>query len=197
MRRAIPRFYLFFAAFFASLVFCQVGAAADPPEKPPVVHTVSGFIDSKSLAEFMRLLPLAKANGSVTLMLDSPGGNMGAANRIAGLIGYLERQGVRTRAHVDRAGRCLSACVVILAAGERRTAGRTAWIGLHGLRSAKTGKLNRPAAERMIAYLQRRGISQRWLAELDSDGVFDRHELTSFDGEGLLSTGLVQEIAAR
>lgn len=197
MRQSFLRFYLCVAACLASLFFVRIGFGADLPVTPPITHAISGFIDSKTLAGILRLLPAAKANGALTLYLDSPGGQMGAANRIAGLVDHLERHGVRTRAHVARDDRCLSACVVILAASDRRTVAPSAWIGLHGLRSARSGKLNRPAADRMIAYFQSQGVSRTWLAQLESDGVFDRHELTSFEISGLLPSGLVHEITAQ
>lgn len=197
MRQSSLRFYLACAACLASLFFVRIGFAADLPVAPPITHTISGFIDSKTLAGILRLLPAAKANGALTLYLDSPGGQMGSANRIAGMVNYLERHGVRTRAHVGRDRQCLSACVIILAASDRRTVAPSAWIGLHGPYSARSGELNRPAADRMIAYFQRQGVSQAWLAKLKSDGVFDRHELTSFDVAGLLPPGLVHEITVR
>ncbi|MEM1399057.1 MAG: hypothetical protein AAGF58_04215 [Pseudomonadota bacterium] len=193
MFRFFPSFLFVFLAFFAFIPAAQT-AASTPSQNPAFVHRIGGVIDTATLADFLRQIQPAMAHGRLVLMLDSPGGNMAAANGIADFVDHLGRQGVVVTTHIGVGGRCHSACVTIYASGNRRTAAPSASLGVHALRDADTGRLNSAANDRFIAYLAARGVDQNWLAGLSRQGSFDRLAITAFAARDLLATGLVHDI---
>lgn len=194
------RIFSWLLGFFvgiASVSLVNISLAADAPVRPPLVHRISGPIDSTSLAGFMRQVKPALANGSFMLLLDSPGGQMGAARLISELMDYLANHQVKTITHIESGARCQSACVMIYAAGRQRTAGPLASVGLHGVRDGQTGRLDQPAGDRLVGFLSSRGVASSWLAELTANGVFSRNAVTSFSSSELIEPGLVHAIFSR
>jgi len=72
----------------------------------------------------------------IALELNSDGGDLEAAFSIAEVITAARKGGYRVRASVPPGGRCNSACVVIFAAADHRTAASDAKFLLHGVRYA-------------------------------------------------------------
>lgn len=70
---------------------------------------------------------------TIVLELNSYGGDLEAALFIAGLISTAQESGRTIRATVPKGGRCDSACVVIFAAADDRTAASDAQFLLHGV----------------------------------------------------------------
>lgn len=93
---------------------------------------------------------LARPDPPRTIQLDSPGGSVGGAARIAGLL---------RDANVDTAvtDRCLSACVAVFMAGRRRWVGPFALIGLE------------PGDERLALY-RSAGVPGEILREVSATG---------------------------
>ena len=69
----------------------------------------------------------ATSSRVTAVALESPGGVLGAAAAIAGQI---HAHGITTV--VENGAICVSACVLLFAAGQTRVAGPTAMIGVHG-----------------------------------------------------------------
>ena len=81
---------------------------------------VTGYIDKDTYAEVDRLLD----NHHTTVVLDSDGGLLAPAARMAGLI---NASGADTRAE----NQCASACVLAFSAGRHRSIAPDARIGVH------------------------------------------------------------------
>ena len=81
---------------------------------------VTGYIDKDTYAELNQLLD----NHHTTVVLDSDGGLLAPAARIAGLI---NSNGADTRAE----NQCASACVLAFSAGRHRSIAPDARIGVH------------------------------------------------------------------
>lgn len=129
----------------------------------------------------------------MTLVLDSPGGEMAPAKMIADLMDFLADRGIVTRTHIEPGARCLSACVLIYASGAQRTAAASASIGLHAVRDAE-GRIDSQAGRRMAGFLGSRGVARNWLAKLTEEGVFESRTMTAFTGNDLLSSGLAHSL---
>ena len=174
--------------------FANMAAATDAGGSKPPVYRISGPITADTLAGLLLQVKPAMAAGSIVLELDSPGGEMAPARIMADLLGHLSERGMAVHTDIGPGSRCLSACVLIYAAGEVRTAAATASIGLHGVRDGRSGEVDGAAGRRLAGYLGSRGVAKGWLSRLEDDGVFDRLTMTAFTGNDLVTTGLAHSI---
>lgn len=123
-------------------------------DKGRLVINASGDIDNEDgyrFFNFIATLPMNLfhmidvADGeSVVVVLDSLGGRLKPAFRIAGLVG-----GYRLTTSVAPGGKCASACVVIWAAGARKSAPNDARLAVHS--ATPDGTAKDPAAEARIS----------------------------------------------
>jgi len=171
-----------------SLAQVSIEAAAAPVEAHHI--TLAGRIDVHSLYSFVRLIsdPRISEARQPTLKLDSLGGSVTAAMA----IGHLVRDRGFTTV-VDRGKECLSACVLILAAGAERVIS-SGKVGVHRPRhgvavAAPSTVAQARANDQLIAdmgrYLQAMGMGERLFATMvavppDSMKMLNRREMHAF-----------------
>ncbi len=85
-----------------------------------------GTITPGTAEAFAEFLAEDRAKGVSEIVLHSPGGSVNDATEIAHII---RDQGLSTRVLAD--GYCASSCPLVFAAGVKRVADRTSWIGVH------------------------------------------------------------------
>lgn len=115
------------AGCFPAQSYAEVRVQVDPGQSAKHHIAISGRIDLFTLYSFARVMndPRLAENKRKVVKLDSEGGSVTAAMAVGHII---RDQGFVTG--VDRNGRCLSACVLLLAAGtERLIASRR--VGVH------------------------------------------------------------------
>ena len=142
---------------------------------------ITGPIDKVVAAHGIELLKTLRPSvDDLTVYLDSPGGDAAAAMELG--------QEIRNQwalATVDDGGQCLGACVLLLAAGVRRTPAPDT-VGLHRPSDPKNGALTK----RVQTYLTRMGMPDRLFKEMmqrasDKALVLDATKLKSFGLEGV------------
>jgi hypothetical protein len=85
-----------------------------------------GTITPGTAEAFAEFLAEDRAKSVTEIVLHSPGGSVNDATEIAHII---RDQGLSTRVLAD--GYCASSCPLVFAAGVKRVADRTSWIGVH------------------------------------------------------------------
>jgi hypothetical protein len=142
---------------------------------------ITGPIDKVVAAHGIELIKsLRPSVDDLTVYLDSPGGDAAAAMELG--------QEIRNQwvlATVDDGGECLGACVLLLAAGVRRTPAPDT-VGLHRPSDAKNAALTK----RVQTYLARMGMPERLFKEMMQHGsdktlVLDAAKLKTFGLEGV------------
>jgi hypothetical protein len=142
---------------------------------------ITGPIDKVVAAHGIELLKsLRPSVDDLTVYLDSPGGDAAAAMELG--------QEIRNQwvlATVDDGGECLGACVLLLAAGVRRTPAPDT-VGLHRPSDPKNAALTK----RVQTYLARMGMPERLFKEMMQHGsdktlVLDAAKLKTFGLEGV------------
>jgi hypothetical protein len=142
---------------------------------------ITGPIDKVVAAHGIELLKsLRPSVDDLTVYLDSPGGDAAAAMELG--------QEIRNQwvlATVDDGGECLGACVLLLAAGVRRTPAPDT-VGLHRPSDPKNAALTK----RVQTYLARMGMPERLFKEMMQHGsdkalVLDTAKLKTFGLEGV------------
>jgi hypothetical protein len=142
---------------------------------------ITGLIDKVVAAHATDLIKsLRPSVDDLTVYLDSPGGDAAAAMELG--------QEIRNQwvlATVDDGGECLGACVLLLAAGVRRTPAPDT-VGLHRPSDAKNAALTK----RVQTYLARMGMPERLFKEMMQHGsdktlVLDAAKLKTFGLEGV------------
>jgi hypothetical protein len=142
---------------------------------------ITGPIDKVVAAHGIELIKsLRPAVDDLTVYLDSPGGDAAAAMELG--------QEIRNQwvlATVDDDGECLGACVLLLAAGVRRTPAPDT-VGLHRPSDPKNAALTK----RVQTYLARMGMPERLFKEMMQHGsdktlVLDAAKLKTFGLEGI------------
>jgi len=107
------------------------------------------------------------------LDLDSVGGELAETERIIALVRDL-RQTSRVDTLVRHGATCASACVVVFAQGERRSAGgASAWV-FHGVCPAGSGLPSFAATCRGLDLLRKAGVSEDFLRMLLRGGYLSR-----------------------
>lgn len=112
---------------------------------------------TQALAE--RVLSI-EPRSSLRIELNSPGGSLRAAREIAR---FVRRNGLST--HVRADGRCASACLLVLQAGVRRTAGEGARLIIHAASNA-AGYASIAATRRYVSAMVELGASPRLAFEI-------------------------------
>ena len=120
---------------------------------------------------------LAKLRPGDTLALNSQGGSLSDAHRLAK---YIRANGIDTR--VNSTGWCLSACVLVYASGVKRTAGPNALFLIHAVRN-----LDGPTKEGTSWFLDQLvgyGVSERvaYLPVFKDDEVPMNYVLAKYVG---------------
>ena len=142
---------------------------------------ITGPIDKVVAAHGIELIKTLRPSvDDLTIYLDSPGGDAAAAMELG--------QEIRNQwvlATVDDNGQCLGACVLLLAAGVRRTPAPDT-VGLHRPSDPKNAALTK----RVQTYLTRMGMPDRLFKEMmqrasDKALVLDETKLKSFGLEGV------------
>ncbi|MGF7207881.1 hypothetical protein GGE65_002459 [Skermanella aerolata] len=117
-----------------ALAGCTGGAFVPRGDVGAVVSTapsrdisLSGVITQKSADRIMDELE-SHAGPSVTIRLDSPGGDVSAALQIHN---QLKRSGKLVVTRVEDEARCMSSCTLIFAAGDQRLAGSRSRFRFH------------------------------------------------------------------
>lgn len=130
------------------------------------------------------------------IALDSPGGDVASALRIAELV---ERSFIDTR--IEKGGSCLSSCFLIWAGGLNRAAGRSTTIGVHRIVLARSevdlgvyAKAVTPAADAAEAFLVRQGIPRKIIDRLNDTPPTDMFILSN---RWLMDEGLFDAIHMR
>lgn len=105
--------------------------------------------------------------GRVILDLDSPGGELGYAERLVTFLQSI-RGAVELTTYVRHGSRCLSSCVLAFLQGEERVAGgASAWL-FHGVCHAFAELPLPKETERFLALLAEAGVSKEFVALLES-----------------------------
>jgi hypothetical protein len=142
---------------------------------------ITGPIDKTMAAHAIQLIKTLRPSvDDLTIYLDSAGGDAAAAMELG--------QEVRNQwvlAVVDDDGECFGACVLVLAAGVRRSPAPD-HVGLHRLSDPKNAGLTK----RVQTYLTRMGMPDRLFKEMmqrapDKTLVLDDAKLKSFGLEGV------------
>jgi hypothetical protein len=152
-------------------------------EKGRLVIQAMGDVEldeARRFLDFTDALPphlFALLYGKASLVFDSPGGNLHGGFVLANLL-----SGYHLTTGVARGGLCASACVVLWAAGVRKTMGEDSGIGVHSSSLGGTAieGLDGPLAERhytgIIAdWLRRNGAPANVVAktiETPADGMY-------------------------
>ena len=111
---------------------------------------LDGDIDSKIID-----VTLAKLSPHDTLVLNSQGGLVKDAYRLSE---FVRANKIKTR--VNSTGWCLSACVLIFAAGVERSAGKNALFLIHSARD-ENGKPTKDGTLWLLTQLMKYGVSER------------------------------------
>ena len=159
------------AGFFPSEPRAEVRVQVESGHPAKHHIAISGRIDLFTLYSFVRVMGdprLAEEKGTV-VKLDSEGGSVTAAMAVGHII---REQGFATG--VDRSGKCLSACVLLLAAGGERVIASSR-VGVHRPRAdlalmapstAKAKERYGQAVDAMRDYLKAMGMSDGLLAAM-------------------------------
>ncbi len=154
---------------------------------------LSGQVNVEMVAQI--LAAVASQDGrTVQIILNSHGGYVSSARAIIGLIDVWRDRGTPVVTHVPSYARCLSACVMIYAAGQLRTAGPTAFFGLHAIRDAGDGTIATDGASRLRAYFEQRGVDRAWISTLKRSGALGDRRMVLFWGPDLIESGLVTRL---
>lgn len=137
--------------------------------KPGGMMEMTGSIDPGSAVRFQAELG-ERGEYVTTVSLNSPGGSLEDALAMARLI---RDKGLATR--VEDGALCASSCPLILAAGERRSAGDRSAVGLHQFYAAG-GELPGPAQAMSDAQVTTARIT-RHLSEMGVDPALWLHAL--------------------
>lgn len=200
------------ASFLAILTLGTMANAADFAvgkgafTSGALVITISGKIEK---GDYVRLLKFLKPDYSKstpeevfknrlafqkTVVLDSSGGDVSEAMKIANLI---EKSYANTE--VPKGGRCYSSCFLIWAGGARHLLGGE--IGVHRItlagndtNIAKSEKVVVPASQSVESYLLRVGIPRRIVDKMNETSSSD---LFKFDGQWLWHEDLLDAIQYR
>jgi len=143
------------------------------PEELMVVR-LTGEITTGAAAELGRAWSSRDAGiARLLLDLDSVGGELAETERVIALVQDL-RQAARVDTLVRHGATCASACVVIFAQGERRSAGgASAWV-FHGVCPAGSSVPSFAATCRGLDLLRRAGVSEDFLQMLLRGGFLSR-----------------------
>ena len=134
---------------------------------------LDGNIDSKIIDA-----TLAKLSPRDTLVLNSQGGLVKDAYRLSE---FVRANGIKTR--VNSTGWCLSACVLIFAAGVERSAGKNALFLIHSARD-ENGKPTKDGTLWLLTKLVEYGVSERiaYLPVFEGDEMPINYVLAKFVG---------------
>jgi hypothetical protein len=140
---AFKNCYLLASIIWCALLICAPDARAlqyrDISKQSRIAILARGPIiagDSTRLIEFVQALP--SNDHIVGFIIDSPGGNVFEAEKLAGLI---EKSGITVA--VPSNGQCSSACFLLFAAASHRMAAPNALIGVHSV--SENGKETIPS----------------------------------------------------
>jgi hypothetical protein len=150
---------------------------------------IDGPISKNAATHALQLIRFLRPdNDELTVYLNSPGGDVSAAIELGEEVRKLS---VLTA--LDDHGECLGACVLVLAAGVRRSPIADK-VGIYRLADPKepargAGQKNAPAAKKVSAYLARMGMPDRLYKEMmqrspDKMLVLDAGRLKTFGLEG-------------
>ena len=142
----------------AALAGAMLAGAVTPAMAGAAAQTF--HLDSKITQALAERVLSIDPHSNLTIELNSPGGSLRAALKIAR---FIRRNGLST--HVRADGRCSSACLLVLQAGVRRTAGEGAQLIIHAASNA-VGHPSIAATRRYVSAMVEFGASPRLAFEI-------------------------------
>jgi len=170
-----------FAAVLLAFTFARGASAAEFSEQRPGVVWLTGEIQQGDYSKIARFLIANDKNRRSFLLgalfLDSPGGNVAEAMKIAELVNYSFVATV-----VEKGRLCASSCFIIFAGGVSRKMAGT--LGVHRLSLAKgstdiraTESAIQPTARNVNSFLLAMGMPRRVLEKMEETSPLDLYRI--------------------